>query len=207
MAPTYRSSKGSSSSTGISKAQFVQMLNARREMKYNTQNNETTVPANGTINTMTQAIVVSDTADGRDGNQITVKTVDMNLSIALNASVNVDFVRLIVFADTQNNGVYPTVVNILTATDPNATYGREVTVTKRFRILHDKMFTLTTGGDNRAIFHHKKINLKNHTVTYSGTTSVETANAKGALFFLICGDEATNNSAYNMDWAVSYYDS
>jgi hypothetical protein len=205
MAPRNRSSKPRGKA--LTKQAFVQMLNARREMKYNTQNSETNMPVNGSINTMTQAIIVGDTADSRDGNQISVKNIDIKLSMFLNASVNIDFVRFIVFVDQQSNGVYPTVGDILVATDPNAVYTRSVVVTKRFKILRDKTFTLTTGGDNRAIFYSKKLHLGNHTVTYGGTTSVESSNGRGAVYFLLCGDEATNFTAYNIDWGVTFFDS
>lgn len=205
MAPGAKNAKAAKS--GISKRQFQDMLNARRELKYYPGLVETTVPANGTVNTMTQPIIVGDTTDTRDGNQINVAKIMVNFSMFMSTVPTVDFVRFVIFADNQSNGVYPTFTDVLVATDPNASYTRQVVVTKRFRILHDKLFSLTTGGNNRAITHRAVINLKNHVVNYNGSTSVEASNGKGAIYFLICGDESTNPTAYIHDWAVCYYDS
>lgn len=190
----------------LTKQSFVAMLNARREMKYYTDNDETTVAANGAIGPMSQPIVVGDTADSRDGNQISVSELELNLTLALNASATSDTIRFIVFADMQSNSVYPTVTDVIVAADPNAIFTRSVRVTKRFKILHDVLLTLTSVGSNRIVIHRKRIKT-NHVVTYNGTTSVESANGRGAVYYLICGDETTNLTAYNLDWAVSFYDS
>ncbi len=191
---------------GISKQQFTDMLNARREMKYFSDNSETTVAANGSIVPMSQGIITGDTADTRDGNQIQTCKIDINLTLALDADALVDTVRFIVFADQQANSVYPTVTDIIVAADPNASLTRNVKVTKRFKILHDALIPLSIGGNNRIVVHRKSLPFR-HTITYSGTGNVEASNSKGALYFLICGDLTVELSAYNLDYAISFYDS
>lgn len=191
----------------LTRQQFTSMLNARREMKYFTDNDETTVPVDGVIGPMTQGIITGDTADARDGNQISVSKLDINLTLLLNSAVTVDTVRFIVFADMQANSVYPIVGNLLVAADPNASLTREVRVTRRFRILHDVLLPLSIAGNSRILVHRKSLKLSNHVVTYSGTTNVEASNSRGALYYLICGDLSANFTAYNFDYAFSFYDS
>jgi len=183
------------------------MLNARREKKYFTGNDETSFAVNGVINPLTQDIIVGDTGDFRDGSQINVSKLDVSIQLLMNGTAAADIVRFIVFADMQANGVYPTVADLVVSADPNAPYTRTVTVEHRYKILHDAVITLSTGGSNRVVVHRKAIHLGNHPVYYAGTTSVEASNGKGALYYFLCSDEATNVGAYNLDWAVSFYDS
>ena len=202
-----RASRSAPRKLALTKQQFVSMLNARREKKYFTGNDETSLAVNGVINPLTQEIIVADTGDARDGSQINVCKLDLSLQLLMNGSAVADIVRFIVFADMQANGVYPAVTDLLTSGDPNAPYTRTVTVQHRYKILHDSVITLSTGGSNRVVVHRKALHLGNHPVYYAGTTSVETANGKGALYYFLCSDEATNVGAFNLDWAVSYYDS
>lgn len=190
----------------LTKRAFVDMLNARREMKYTNGNDETTMLVNGGIGAMSQEITVGDTADLRDGNQVEIVKLDIILTAALNASATVDTIRFIFFADMQANSLAPGVTDVIFAADPNAAYTRNVTVTKRFKILHDVLIPLAINGPNRIITHRKSIKM-NHVVTYTGTTNAEASNGRGAIYYLQVGDEGTNLTTYNLDWAFSFYDS
>lgn len=196
--------KGASSA--LTKQAFESMLNARREKKYFTLNDESTVPANGAVTPITQGIIQGDSAITRDGNQMDMVKLSIRLQLALNTSTNTDWVRFIVFSDGFANGTYPSVTQVLEAADPNASYTREVVITHRFKIWHDVILPMCNSGQNKCLAHVKDIVMR-HKVTYLGATDAEGSNGKNAMYYLLCGDETTNLTLFNLDMGVFFYDS
>jgi hypothetical protein len=207
MAPTRFMRRKSKKTAAITKQQFTAMLNARRELKYNPFNDTNVVTDTGAVGVMSQHIILGDSSSTRDGAQIEVVRLQANLIVDCLVSTEFDNVRLIVFSDSQNNGSTPTVAEVISRADPNATYTRNVTVVKRFKILYDTHFALSATGSNRTVA--RKLDLKlDHTVNYLGDTDATASNGRGAIFYLIAGDNASpNESVYEFDWAFSYYDS
>lgn len=206
MAPMNRRTS-SKKSAALTKQAFVAMLNARRELKYSPYNDANVVTENGAIGVMSQHISLGDTSLLRDGAQIEVVRLQGNLLTEVLVSTEFDNVRMIIFSDSQSNGSVPTVAEVLTRADPNSTYTRNVTVVKRFKILYDTHIAMSATGSNRTVC--RKINLKlDHTVNYLGDADATASNGRGAIYYLICGDNASpNESVYEFDWAFSYYDS
>jgi hypothetical protein len=197
----------SKKTTAISKQQFKAMLNARRELKYFPYNDANVVTENGAVGVMSQHIILGDSSSTRDGAQIEVVKLHCNLLVDCLVSTEFDNVRLIIFSDSQNNGAVPTVGEVLHRADPNSVYTRNVTVVKRFKILHDVHIALSATGSNRTVTRSIELKL-DHIVNYLGDTSATTANGRGSIFYLICGDNASpNESVYEFDFGFSYYDS
>jgi len=190
----------------LTRAQFRQMLDARREIKYITLSNEASAPADGLVFPLTQKIVVGDTADMRDGSQIQLTKFNVRCQFYLHPSAALDFVRYILFVDTQNNGVAPARADLLVSADPNSSYTRAVSITKRFHILKDMCIPLTSTGSSLAVVRDFTVTCR-RTVTYSGTTDVESANSRNSVWFLVCGDQAANFSTYTLDHGIFFTDS
>jgi hypothetical protein len=190
---------------------MVDMLNARREMKYIESNVEANFNVNGTINTLTQNIIQGDTAGTRDGNSINVKEIDVRFEAFMNSSASIDFIRLIIFSDEQANGIYPTVSGstngILTSDDPNAAYDFPTAIYHRFKIWLDHSWSMSINGDSRAVQLVRKVKMGNHKIFYPAATSIEAANGKGALYALLISDTPTNLTAHNLGVAIKYFDS
>ncbi len=202
---------GKSTPHRVEKRMIIDMLNARRELKYIEVSSESNMPVDGGILPITQKIIQGDTSGTRDGDGINVSKLSLRLQLALNSAATLDFCRVIVFSDNQANGVYPTpsgsTNGILTAADPNAAYDFPVAVRKRFKILLDKDFAMSTAGNSKVVQFDTKLQLGNHRVYYSGTTDAEASNSKGAIYVMLISDTGTTLTAYNMTMAVWYYDS
>jgi hypothetical protein len=190
----------------LTKQAFESMLNARREKKYFTLNDEDTVPVNGVVTPIIQGIIQGDTAITRDGNQLDLVKISIRLQLALNTSTNTDWVRFIVFSDGFAAGSLPSVAQVLEAADPNASYTREVVVTHRFKIWHDVILPMCNSGSNKCLAHIKDLPMR-HKVTYLGATDATGSNGKNAMYYLLCGDEPTNLTLFNLDMGLSFYDS
>jgi len=171
-----------------------------------------TVAANytsaGAVGTVTQGITQGDTASTRDGNSINVKQVDY-CWLTQNASVlNNDFVRFIIFYDTQNQGVLPNVTDVLATATVSSPYSSSVIITKRFRVLKD--ITLASaaisGGSNPHAM-RGSINLNNHHIQYLSSAGTGADNGAGSIFFLVINDGGAAHSAYDTNFLVRYFDS
>jgi len=200
--------KRNSRRNGQSVHQQVQaILNSQRELKLYEFDEETTGPVNGTISGVTQEIVLGDAFSQRDGSQINVKELIVTVESFLHASASFDFMRYIVFTDMSSNGAVPAVTDVLNFADPASGYHNNVLCSKRFKIHIDRSFTLTNGGNSKAVTYTDKVKFNSHPTYYVGTTNAASANATGSIYFLIITDEATNLSAYNCHITVLYYDS
>jgi len=182
------------------------MLDARREIKYITLNDESIVAADGGVGPLSQRIISGDTANTRDGSQIQLKQIECRLQLVMNTSATTDFVRFVLFLDRQNNGATPAVTDVLVAADPNANYTHSVVVTKRYRILKDFTVPLSNVGSNRAIVRDFKVKCRD-TVSYQGTTDTAASNSRNAVYFLIMGDLTSIQTSFNLDTGIQYTDS
>jgi hypothetical protein len=205
MAP--KRSSGAVKGKVVTHSAVRQMLNAQREKKYYTaQSFGAAVPANGTVVAMTQGIILGDADNTRDGGQINFDRLDINLRLFINSLSTVDFVRLLIVQDHQNNGALPLVTDIITSTDPNATYTRNVRVVNRYTVLHDSYVPLSIAANNRSYVMRTSIK-KSFKISYLGNTDVAASNGKNSIYYLICGDSALGDALFTLDWAVSFYDS
>jgi len=200
-------------STNMKKV-VVDVPNARREMKYFEVGAAGTISsATGLITPLTQPIVQGDGSGTRDGESINVVSILCRFAFQLATGAVRDYVRVIVFYDTQANGVYPTVTGstnglLTSAPNPNSSYDFPVAIRHRFKILHDETHAMTATGDSATIRVVQNIKFGNHKVYYPATTSVEAANGKGAVYVMfVCDTASPNSTAYDLNCAIKFYDS
>lgn len=195
-----------SNSTALTKQAFKSMLNARRELKYNTITTTTTVPNTGTVLALTQAITEGDTGSQRSGVQIELVKMHFRLSLVMNASAATDFVRVLIVADSMNQGASPAALDLLSTVEPNASLTANVQVWKRFKVLLDRQVPMSINGSSRAVVIDAPIKM-NHIISYLGATDVAGSNGRGSIYLLLTGTQATNTTTYQLDVANSFYDS
>ncbi len=179
-----------------------------RELKLVNVLNASTYVTTGAVGTVTQNITQGDTATTRDGNSINVKQIDYCWLTQNASAAGNDFVRLIVFVDTQAQGALPTATDILSTATVSALYAFGVIITKRFRILKDVTFASAPlgGGPNPHVL-RGSINLNNHHVQYLSSAGTAADNGAGSIFFLVINDGGGTFSAYDVNFLVRYYDS
>jgi hypothetical protein len=177
-----------------------------RELKYTNPITSGSYTNAGAVIQLTQGIEQGDTAQTRDGNSINIKEVDVTWQSALNASAGQDWVRMIVFIDKFANGVYPAVSDLLMSAKTSSPLEKSVFITHRFKILCDIVVPMSSGGNSKVTSIRKKFKLNNHHVEYLGATSLQTANGPGAMYYLLLGDAASNQSTFTINAAVKYYD-
>lgn len=191
----------------VSKRAVVNMINSRKELKLYEYEVESTGPVSGTVEAISQPIIVGDTSSTRDGNQINMKQMILRLEASLHASAVYDKLRIVLVSDRSNNGAVPAVLDILSFQDPNSGFTPSVHVSHRFKILYDGHFVMTNVGSNRIIAKTIKLNLGNHVVNYLATTSTAAANGNGSIFMVICTDEGTNVLDWHVNITELFYDS
>lgn len=108
-----------------------------------------TVPTAGEITgtSLVMGITQGTTASTRLGRRITVKKIQMSLSVehtGATVGTGCELVRAILFQDKQSNGAVATVAGILSSADWKAF--RNLDNIRRFRILSDKTYTVIDGG-------------------------------------------------------------
>lgn len=159
--------------------------------------NGTAAPA-GEVLSLSQFVVEGDGISQRTGRVINLVMIDMRIRRTLNTLTNkTSCVRMIVFLDTQNQGVFPAVTDVLTSANVVSAYEVNNAQQHRFRILRDEIETLCDGGANNQKasswrFRHKC------QIHYGGAADAAASNRKNAVFFLIL----TNNTVAGPDWSL-----
>jgi hypothetical protein len=177
-----------------------------RELKYGNPITSGSYSNAGAVVQITQGIIQGATAQTRDGNSINVKEVDVTWQSALAAASGQDWVRMIVFIDRFANGVYPAVSEILMSPATSSPLEKANFITHRFKILFDKVIPMSSGGNSKVTSIRKKIKLNNHHVEFLAATSLQSANGPGAMYYLLLGDAASNQSTLTVNAAVKFYD-
>lgn len=189
-------------------AQVVKsILESQRETKFQSETVAATLAVNGTVYDLTQNIAEGDSSTTRDGLQINMAKLKIRFEALLNTAASTDFVRLLIFQDTQSNGVAPTVAELLVSADPNAMLNNLVLVQKRFKILLDKTWSMVTGSATRAIQFTRDINMKGVKISYLGGTDATAANGKNSCWALVISDEATQPGTFVLDVGMLFHDS
>jgi hypothetical protein len=184
----------------INKIQVKQMirghLTATSELKNWISNNTgLTVAVAGTVYPISQGLVLGDTYNQRDGQQVFCKEVEVR--IAWNGGLLANtFVRAVLVRDNMNIGVLPTVAEILNSADFLSNYNPlYVTEMKRFTVLADQTLPLCPGGQSARtmLFKHKGTGR----ISFLGTTDVNASNGKGSLHLLLIGTATSVTVSYN----------
>lgn len=153
--------------------------------------NSTIPDAAGTIQQLTN-INIGDTTNTRDGSSIKLTSFFIRGIVKMNASATATTVRLMLVQDKQTNEAIYNINKLLSdvsASDSvHSVYNLDSKF--RFRVLWDKVFTLSDNG--RQIIHfqyHKKLNMK---MRYDGTGGGMGDITSNSLSLVRISDEATN---------------
>jgi hypothetical protein len=181
--------------------QVLAVLNSRVEHKRFADLNAFTYSTAGSIAVMSQQIILGDTSTQRDGVQIRPERLSVTWSSTSSATV---VCRLVVFQDKQANGVYPAITDVLNTAATLSQYNPVVmSEQKRFHVLYDNFVNLSAAGTN--IVTHKFSVKPIGPITFLDTTSVQTANGRNSIYFLVIGPAGTATGT--LTYELCYTDS
>lgn len=210
---TRRTGTDSRMSTKASKTVVRQMVksivDARSEHKIGTVAlAAAAVTTAGTVDKITQDISQGSNINNRDGDTIRIEDLtlcynvrDSNLTIG-----NVNNVRVIVFADTMNTGLIPSVTDVLNTAAFTSGYNTVNRQKGRFKIYHDQIISYVSGTSsaNQTIERKFKVN---RNCFYSNNANNSTDNGKGALFVLhVAANVGGGFAVYQWAWELKYTD-
>lgn len=150
----------------------------------------TQTPATGGVVTYLSQIAQGDDGSDRSGYRVNSHYIDFSLSALATLTCNV---RVIVFRDKLNQGVLPTVTDVLAAAGvyaPFAYFNR--IAQKRFIPLYDKTFNNSAAGD---LSHHDSVRIVDEVTThFTDTTATVASAAANTYFMLVITDVAAASS-------------
>ena len=158
------------------------------------------IPAVGQVNYMS-TIAQGDDNFQRDGNTIANVSVEWRYSLT-SALVADDIVRIIVFQDSQNVAVLPTVVEVLQGATPEAQYNIPNRLQNRFRIIYDRMHARTQVSDSENQV-HRTFSKKVAGIHFTGIANVIGSAGKNALFMLAVSS-ANVTTGVTFDYTIKY---
>lgn len=188
--------------TALSTALAVKKL-LNVEVKFN-DTSGTSIPNNtggiATISAMTKGTNYNQ----REGNSIKNMSIQWRGTASINASATETFVRLMIFRDNECQGAYPAVTDVLQSASVvsplNHLNG------KRFKILSDKVYSLSINGrENLSFKHFIKID-KSHCKYNDANAGDVTDQREGALMYLIISNEATNKPSCQLYFRQRFVD-
>jgi hypothetical protein len=149
-------------------------------------------------------VAQGDDAENRDGNKLMAKYLRFQWFATINGSATATLVRCIIFVDTENQGVTPTITLLLQSpTSPgNLTSPINTDQTQRFTILHDQRLSLNTGGVGIAERNVYK-NLNFH-INYTDGTA--TSRNKNSIWVAFISNESTNTPSIGYSSRLAFYD-
>jgi len=118
------------------------------ELKFNDNNFSTDATTTGAVIAM-NSFAAGDTAFLRDGNKISMKSVELRYTIELEAATTNALVRALVVYDRQTNGGTPTIATATTGPLDSISIAslRQVASMSRFKVLSDKTYALNQQND------------------------------------------------------------
>lgn len=143
----------------------------------------------------------NDTASGRTGNSILLKSINIKMIIHQHASATQTTFRCILFQDNQQIAdTTPGISNLLDGTSVIAFLNANQA--GRFQVLKNWLITLDSAKQQMyRISHYQKFQ---HHVRYNGTAGTDIQ--KGGIYMIIYADEATNQPTLDYNFRTSYHD-
>lgn len=187
-----------------------------REIKYHNYTNANNMDTSGVIECLTE-IPQGDTASTRDGNQVSLRSIRLTAKVQNDGTAGISSTyRIIVFQDKQQvSDTSPAVGDVLLSASPISNYNYP-DVTKRFKILYDKLFTIrndafyntsTTSATSlpgaRVLRKFLYPTMKN--AKYNGTTGTDYQ--KNMVYILYIADTAEAGNTLDVRCQVSFTDS
>jgi len=196
---------GNVPSKSVSKAVVKQMIDSKlrsvEEVKINHSGTSGNTSVAGAVAGITNNIVNNLGISDRVGLKIAVTQLNIRFQCTINALSTSDRVRLIVFADTQNENALPTVSDVLESASVTAHYNLANLTAKRFKILLDTVLQLNTSG-SAGTYKHYQIPMGKWPVFYAGGTGY----GRNNIFFLEISDTPTNLASFAIANEVLYLD-
>lgn len=190
-----------------------------------------TAPTAGTVTTIRCSGTAQGDADGnRQGNQISIKQWSLKIRLASDpVQIDTTKVRIIAFIDNQQIGVVPTDTMMLQdrsgdSTDYMKHINRVSQDPRRFKILHDRIYSLTpetlqetaAGGFtsrplqsscDRNIRILKRWKGAGHKVRYIGSTNVQGSDGGGSIYVMFITNVTANGPVIDTANEVQFTDS
>lgn len=161
-------------------------------------------PDTSGVTELMSGLSMGDGEDQRDGDQIKLTSIRIKGAVAINSSANNSIARMMLICDRHCNGVLPGVTDILQSATyydfPNRDNKR------RFWIMWDKSWNLTTDGREIVPFEYYRAFKKGLKVRYTGTAGTITGAKENNLFLLYISSEATNTPSIDGKWRIRYID-
>jgi hypothetical protein len=169
------------------------IVNARLERKSTGVTSSAAMAAAGNVYYISP-IAEDDTVNGRTGT--VVRPTKLELRFRAYDSTNINFCRVIVFQDSMNQGVLPSVLDVLLSASITAPYNYlNVEQARRFRILYDHTVGITPSGVNAQTW-SKNLPLKG-TMHFNTDSGLIAGAGKNSLFAITLGSVDGGIVAYS----------
>ncbi len=180
---------------------------ASRELRLSTTTGSGTASASGTVWAITQGIIQGDNIEQREGAQINVKHLTVQLQATMNSAAEGTQLRVIVFRDLESHGTVPAVTDVLDTASTMSGYNVYWRQSRRFKIMVDQLIPMSISGNSRHISRRWDFKQNMVKVTYLGNTDVAGANGPNSYYLLVIDDLGANHPTYGFGWTVTYFDS
>jgi len=188
--------RGRRTAYAVAKRALRAVRSVRPELQYLYTNEGDVTPGTSGLLYHTTALAQGSGDSERKAAMVMAKSLQLNLAMIKNSSATTDFVRVVIFMDKQQ-------IADTTTQGPSFTYLSPITPTDkmRFRILYDRMFSLSDSTVSRHIRIIKRINAF---VRYNGTASTDIQ--KNGVYVRIVGKDNTNKAECTLNWRLTYTD-
>lgn len=172
--------------TGRSVARTVQsIVTSMAEVKdYLKIQGTTTALTAGSVNSVSQAIVLGDEINQRTGRQIRLLSMDVRLSASLPITSPAATIRFLLISDHMSLGAVPAVTDVLEFASIVSPINVTADQAHRFKVLYDKSYPMVFTGANQEVFARALIPFREK-VEYLVATDVVGANYKNAIYMLV----------------------
>lgn len=165
-----------------------------------------TASSAGQVLCLSQFIIEGDGISQRTGRLINVTGLTLRYTRVVNSLTNNSSnLRTIVFLDTQNQGTFPAVLDVLTSANPPSGFEVNNAQQHRFRILHDTHESLSASSAT----HRKSDTIQfrpKFQIHYGGAADAAASNRKNAVFFLVITNNVLAGPDYDLGVQFEFTD-
>ncbi len=177
------------------------------EYKFHTVTGQAVAISDTPASTQLTALSQGDTTTTRDGSQVKFTSFRFDYFLKAGSSSTKSLARIMIVHDKQTNQTQATATQVLqdsTIVDAIVS-GYNIDNVSRFRILYDKVHSMSSTGDSAVIHRiiHKKLNLK---VRYDANAGDVTDLTQDSIFLILVGDQTTNDPNITFQFRLRYLD-
>lgn len=181
-------------------ARAVGRLTQAIDAKYFTDTSPILLAQAGTV-TLLSTIAQGNAITDREANSIRIASVTLHELLTVGAATG--FARTIIFQDNLNQGVLPLVTDVLNSADVNSPLNAVNKVNKRFRILHDRVYSLVPATETAAL-NSTNVLSSLSPVKFLGTTAVQASQGAGSLYALRVTSLAATQPSSALNWQIHF---